>query len=131
MRYRCIVRHGARLAVCLAYRSSLLSVHEIPSQLQRQHPACSPSASPDGLGDAPVSKLPGLVIAIARIAADAFGADLDRSGLIDRARVDRRARPLFNRHRLTGDAGLVEEGMAAQHRAINRQATAGTDENGA
>jgi hypothetical protein len=30
----------------------------IPSQLQRQHPACGPSAPMDGLSTAPVSKLP-------------------------------------------------------------------------
>ena len=39
-------------------------------------------------------------LAIARVAADALGTDLDRSGLIDRARADGRARHLLNRHRL-------------------------------
>src|ERR1700732_427088 len=67
-------------------------------------------------------------LAIARVAADALGADLDRSGLIDGARVDGRARHLFHRHRLARDAGLVEEGMAAQYRAIDRHATARINE---
>jgi hypothetical protein len=66
--------------------------------------------------------------AIARVATDALGADLDRSGLIDRARIDGRACYLFNRYRLAGDAGLVEKGMTAQYRAINRHATARIDE---
>ena len=48
--------------------------------------------------------------------------------LIYRAGVDGGARHFFHRHRLAGDAGLVEEGMAAQHRAINRHATARIDE---
>ena len=50
--------------------------------------------------------------------------------LIYRAGVDGGARHFFHRHRLAGDAGLVEEGMAAQHRAVDRHAPARIDEHG-
>ena len=64
-------------------------------------------------------------LAVARVATDALGADLERAGLVDRAGEDRRARGLLDRHRLAGDAGLVNEGVAADHRAVDRHAPAG------
>ena len=66
----------------------------------------------------------------AGVAAEPFGADLDRSGLVDRARIDRRARSFFHRHRFAGDARLIEERMAAEHGAVDGHARAGVHEHG-
>ena len=69
-------------------------------------------------------------LAVARIAADAFGLNLQRPGLVDRTGVNMTAGELLGRHGFTGDTGFVGKGMAREHLAVYRNASAWGDQDG-
>jgi hypothetical protein len=58
---------------------------------------------------------------IAGIASEAFRADFQRTGLIDRDGEYTGASDLLDRHRLTGDPRFVDERVARKHRAVPRE----------
>ena len=69
-------------------------------------------------------------LAVARVATNAVGADLQSAGLIDRAGEDRESRGLLDRHRFAGDAGLIDEGVAVDDRAVDWDPSARRDQDG-
>ena len=56
--------------------------------------------------------------------ADLVGVDLQNAGLIHGSGEDAGAGNLFHRHRLAGDVGLIDKGMAADDHAIHGNVTA-------
>jgi hypothetical protein len=63
-------------------------------------------------------------LAVAGVPADAFGADFQRARLVDGAGKDGGAHGLLKRHRLAGDARLINERMTGNHSAVHGDAAA-------